>query len=302
MKILLLGKNGQIGRELRQTLPALGGLVALGRDDVDMRDQDALRHTLSAHRPAIIVNATGYTAVDQAESHPQDAALINTRAVDTLALYARQAGALLVHYSTDYVFDGAQPAAYTEADLTAPLNIYGATKLAGEAAIRDSGCDALILRCSWVYADHGHNFPNTILKLAKTRERLDVVADQTGAPTSATLIAEITGQAIDAHLRQSLSSGIYHLAASGATSWHAYARYLVTGAAERGMALTLTPEHIRPVASADYAAAARRPLHSHLDTTRLAKALNVQFPDWTVGVDQLLDQLSGRVPGRGDHS
>ncbi|MNX61348.1 dTDP-4-dehydrorhamnose reductase [compost metagenome] len=302
MKILLLGKNGQIGRELRHALPALGEVVPLGRADIDLRDQDALRTTLSLHQPDVIVNAAGYTAVDLAESHREEAALLNTQAVTTLAHYAQDSGTLLVHYSTDYVFDGASATAYKETDAPAPQNVYGATKLAGEDAIRASLCDALILRCSWVYAAHGHNFPNTILRIARARDQLDVVADQIGAPTSAALIADVTLRAIQAHHRSLLASGIYHLSASGATSWYAYAQYLVAGAAARGVPLRLTPDGIRPITSADYNAAARRPHNSRLDSTRLATALGLQLADWTHGVEQILDQLSERAHPGGDNS
>lgn len=294
MKILLLGKAGQIGQALQHTLPTLGELVPLGRKDADLRDQDALRSALLSHRPDVIVNAAGYTDVDLAESQPDAAAQINTQAVATLARHASDTGALLVHYSTDYVFDGGKPAPYTEADLPAPLNVYGATKLAGEAAIIASACNALILRCSWVYAAHGQNFPKTILRLARERERLDVVADQVGAPTSAALIAAVTRQAISAHRQQLLDNGIYHLAASGATNWCAYARYLVTAAEARDIPLRLTPEGIHPILSEAYGAAARRPHNSRLDTTRLADALGLKFADWKHGVDELVNQLAAR--------
>lgn len=295
MKILLLGKAGQIGRELRRTMPALGEFVSLGREDVDLCNQQALRNAMSAHQPDVIVNAAGYTAVDLAESHRETADLVNAQAVATLARYAKDASALLVHYSTDYVFDGASTAAYTETDTPSPLNVYGVTKLAGEAAIAASTCDALILRCSWVYAMHGQNFPNTILRLARERDRLEVVADQIGTPTSAALIAAITQRAIEGRRRNVLASGIYHLAASGATSWHAYAQYLVAGAAARGMPLRLSPDSIRAVTSADYRAAATRPHNSRLNTSLLTGALGLQLPDWTQGVDGLLDQLSERA-------
>ncbi|MFF7058830.1 dTDP-4-dehydrorhamnose reductase [Achromobacter spanius] len=300
MKILLLGKNGQIGRELRHALPSLGEVVSLGREDIDLRDQDALRTSLSSHRPDIIVNAAGYTAVDLAESHQQEAALLNTQAVTTLAHYAQDSGTLLVHYSTDYVFDGASTRAYKETDAPAPQNVYGATKLAGENAIMACMCNALIFRCSWVYAAHGQNFPNTILRIARARDQLNVVADQIGAPTSAALVADVTLRAIKAHHRSLLASGIYHLSASGATSWHAYAQYLVAGAAARGIPLRLTPDGIRPITSADYNAAARRPHNSRLNSAKLANALGLQLADWTHGVDEVLDQLSERAHHGGD--
>lgn len=300
MKILLLGKTGQIGRELQRTMPALGDVISFGRADVDLGDQSALCAALSAHQPDVIVNAAGYTAVDQAESQPKAATLINTHAVATLARYAKRSQALLVQYSTDYVFDGSNPSPYTETDTPNPLNVYGVTKLAGEAAVLDSGCDALILRCSWVYATHGNNFPATILRLARTRETLSVVADQIGAPTAAALIADVTMQAVAKRRQQDMAGGIYHVAASGATSWHAYAQYLIAGAAKRGMPLRLTPERIQCVTSEDHGAAAMRPSNSRLDTSRLAAALGIRFADWTRDVDALLDQLVARGDHRGD--
>ncbi|KAG1087634.1 hypothetical protein G6F40_013681 [Rhizopus arrhizus] len=199
VKILLLGKAGQIGQELRHALPALGEVVPLGHGDVDLRDQDALLRALAAHRPDVIVNAAAYTAVDQAETDREAADQVNAQAVTALAQYAKDASALLVHYSTDYVFDGDSDQPYTETDTPRPLNVYGATKLGGESAVLESGCDALVFRCSWVYAPHGRNFPTSILRLARTRDRLDVVADQIGAPTSASLIADVTAQAVARH-------------------------------------------------------------------------------------------------------
>lgn len=291
MKILLLGKDGQIGHQLRGVLPALGELAALGRDDVDLRDQNALMQTLSAHRPDVIVNAAAYTAVDQAETDQDTATQVNVLAVSTLASYAKNAGALLVHYSSDYVFDGEKSLPYTEADAPNPLNVYGATKLAGESAILQSACDALILRCSWVYSSQGKNFPATILRLAHTRQELDVVADQHGTPTSAALIADVTTMAIQRHRKDALASGIYHLAAASGTTWHAFAQYLVAGATARGAVLALSPDRIRAIASIDYATAARRPHNSRLDAMRLSHALGIQPDSWTVYADRVLDQL-----------
>lgn len=301
MKILLLGKTGQIGRQLQRFLPVLGDLVPLSRKQADLSDAHALGLALSIHQPDVIVNAAAYTAVDRAQLEPEAAASINTDAVAQLARYAKESDALLVHYGTDYIFDGTKPTPYCEADIPNPLNVYGATKLAGDAAVLDSGCDALILRCSWVYAAHGQNFPSTLLRLAATRDNLDVVADQVGAPTSAALIADTTVRAIAARTRRELPGGIYHLAASGSTSWHAYARYLVAGATERGVPLRLTPENIHPVSSDRYGAAAKRPRNSRLDTTRLETALNVHFDHWTCGVDDLLDELSKRGRRGGDN-
>jgi len=296
LKILLLGKTGQIGQELQRALPILGELSPLGRAEVDLSDQDGLRHALALHRPDVIVNAAAHTDVDAAESERDLCAHINTDAVDILARHAHATGALLVQYSTDYVFDGAKSSPYTESDAPNPRNVYGLTKLGGEAAILASGCDALILRCSWVYAAHGRNFPNTVLRLARTRDTLDVVADQIGAPTSAARIARITAKAIQARREQGLPSGIYHLAASGSTTWHAYARYLVVGAAARGMPLRLSPDRIHAVASKDYPSAAIRPHNSRMDSSRLARALEIHLPDWSVDVGTLLDELSQREP------
>ncbi len=291
MKILLLGKDGQVGRELCCALPPLGEVVALGHGDLDLRDRDALLAALTSCRADVIVNATGYTAVDAAETDRETAQQVNAIAVATLARQARASGALLVHYSTDYVFDGTLQRPYAETDSPHPLNVYGSTKLAGEQAIQASGCDALVFRTSWVYAAHGRNFLRTVLRLAQTRDSLDVVSDQQGAPTSAGLIADVTALAIPRRLAGRMPAGIYHLAAAGSTDWHAYARYIVAAAAARGASLTLAPERIRAIAARDYPAAAPRPANSRLDTTALSRALGLQLPPWTEHVDLALDQL-----------
>ncbi|MGS1008483.1 dTDP-4-dehydrorhamnose reductase [Achromobacter anxifer] len=291
MKILLLGKDGQVGRELCRALLPLGEVVALGRGDADLRDQDALLTALVHHRPDVIVNAAACTAVDQAESDPDTARQVNALAVAALARHARAAGALLVHYSTDYVFDGSQERPYTETDTPNPLNAYGRSKLEGEHAIQASGCDALIFRTSWVYSTHGGNFLDAMLRLARERESLDVVADQHGAPTSAALIADLTALAIQRRRAGQLPAGTYHLAAAGSTSWHGYAKYIVAGAAARGAVLALTPARIRAVATRDYPATAQRPRNSMLDTAVLSRALQRQMPPWTEQVDRTLDQL-----------
>ncbi|SSW62078.1 dTDP-4-dehydrorhamnose reductase [Achromobacter agilis] len=291
MKILLLGKNGQVGRELCRALAPLGELVAPGRDTADLRDQEGLRATLSACRPDAIVNAAAYTAVDLAESEQSEASEVNALAVSTLARHARATDALLVHYSTDYVFDGTARQPYAESDAPNPCNVYGATKLAGEQAIRDAGCGALVFRTSWVYSSHGRNFLKTILRLGQARESLDVVSDQHGAPTSAGLIADTTALAIQRRFEGRLPTGTYHLAAAGSTSWHGFAQYIVAGAAARGMALALAPERIRAILASSYPAAARRPGNSRLDTALLSRALDLQFPAWTAHVDQVLDRL-----------
>ncbi|CAB5514773.1 dTDP-4-dehydrorhamnose reductase [Achromobacter anxifer] len=291
MKILLLGKNGQVGRELCRALVPLGEVVALGRADADLRDENALLAALSSHRPDVIVNAAAYTAVDMAERAPETANQINATTVAVLAGQARATGAMLVHYSTDYVFDGAQDRPYVETDAPNPLNVYGSSKLAGEQAIQASGCDALVFRIGWVYSTHGRNFLKTMLRLAQERESLDVVSDQRGTPTSAELVADLTALAIGRHRAGQLPAGTYHLAPAGSTSWHAYARYIVAGACARGASLTLAPERIRAIAARDYPAAAQRPPNSRLDTGKLSRALQLRMPPWTEQVDRALDQL-----------
>ncbi|HAP27075.1 MAG TPA: dTDP-4-dehydrorhamnose reductase [Achromobacter sp.] len=289
--ILLLGKDGQVGRALQAVLPAVGDVTALGRDALDLRDQACITATLNAHRPDIIVNAAAWTAVDQAEREPDEAAAVNALAVAALAQHAAANAALLVHYSTDYVFDGALARPYTEADAPNPINVYGATKLAGERAIAASGCEAFVLRCSWIHSLHGRNFFRTILNLARSRESLNVVADQHGTPTPASLIAQTTVLCIARHRQRTLSAGLYHVAAAGSTNWHHYAQYLVAGASARGINLKLAPARIAAVTSADYAAPAARPCNSRLDTTSLTVAAGFAPAAWTTYVDQSLDEL-----------
>ena len=229
MKILLLGKNGQVGWQLQRALAPLGEIVALERKDAggDLADPQGLAAAVRAAKPQVIVNAAAYTAVDKAESEPQLARLINTEAPAALAREAAASGALLVHYSTDYVFDGSGSAPWQESDATGPLNVYGATKLAGEQAIAASGCAHLTFRTSWVYAAHGDNFIKTMLRLAATRERLTVIDDQKGAPTGAELIADVTAHAISQTLQQPAKAGLYHLTAAGEASWFDYAQYVL---------------------------------------------------------------------------
>lgn len=291
MKILLLGKDGQVGQELQRTLLSLGDVIALGRSSANLNDPDSLPAILDTHLPDIIVNAAAYTAVDKAESDQEAATQINTHAVSSLAQYAKVRGALLVHYSTDYVFDGASKTPYTETDPTGPQSVYGATKLAGETAILESGCKALIFRTSWVFSSQGGNFLKTILRLAHTKTSLNVVADQFGAPTSAELIADVTALAINSHCQQRLPEGIYHLTASGAASWYEFARYIVAGTAARGVTLQLSADRINPIPASNYPTPAKRPQNSRLDTTKLSLALQLQMPHWTAHTDRAIDQL-----------
>jgi len=290
MRILLLGKNGQVGRELQRTLLPIGEVTALGRDELDLEETDKISSVLEAHRPDIIVNAAAYTQVDRAESAPDAAFRANCEAVDIIARYARQNNVLLVHYSTDYVFDGSKDTPYLESDETNPLSTYGRSKRAGEQAIEESGCRFILLRTSWVFSAEGSNFINTILRLAHERTSLRVVADQFGAPTSAELIADVTAMALVAHRRDHFADGVYHLTAAGRTSWHGLACYVVRRAAELGFDLKLGADDIEPIATEEYPLPAVRPRNSSLNTNALTGGLGLIMPDWTVHVDRMLDQ------------
>ncbi|MCK2125926.1 dTDP-4-dehydrorhamnose reductase [Thauera aromatica] len=306
MRILLLGKNGQLGWELQRALAPLGELIALDRRGAveegmrpgegarlcgDLTDLDGLATTVDRFAPDVIVNAAAYTAVDKAEAEPALAYTINAAAVDVLARAAARNDALLVHYSTDYVFDGSGEHPWQEESPTAPLSVYGRTKLEGEEAVRASGCRHLIFRTSWVHGARGGNFARTMLRLAAERERLTVIADQIGAPTGAELIADISAHAIRAVLRNSALTGTYHLAAGGETSWHGYAGFVIEQARRLGVALKV--EEIAPIASADYPVAAARPLNSRLDTRHLRAAFGLHLPDWRQGVERILREILG---------
>ncbi len=291
MKLLVFGKNGQVGHELLRTLNPLGEIVALDQQDVDLTDLDNLRKVLYAQAPGVIANAAAYTAVDKAESEPELAQIINADAVRVMADYARYNGSLLVHYSTDYVFDGEKHGAYLENDLANPLSVYGKTKRAGEEAVQQAGCHHLIFRTSWVHSAHGHNFIKTILRLAKERNSLNIVADQIGAPTSAELIADITALSIAAWQADVLPEGVYHLTASGETSWHGLASYVVEQAIARGANLNLDASKIHTITTEEYSLPAKRPKNSRLDNTKLTQRLGFQMPDWRMHVDRVIGQL-----------
>jgi len=293
MKILIFGSGGQVGTELQRTLPALGEVVALDQRDADLTDLENLRAVLYAHAPEVIVNAAAYTAVDKAEGDEALAHTINAEAVGVMADYARHNGSLLVHYSTDYVFDGEITGAYIETDVTNPLSVYGKSKRAGEEAVQQAGCHHLIFRTSWVYSAHGSNFIKTILRLAKERDALNIVADQIGAPTSAELIADVTALALAAYQADILPEGMYHLTASGETSWHGFARYVVDRAIAKGATLKLDATKIHAITTEEYPLPAKRPKNSRLDNSRLTDRLGFQMPDWRVHVDRAVDQLLG---------
>ena len=296
--ILLTGKNGQVGRELRRSLATLGDLVALGRQEADLADLTALETAVRRVSPDVIVNAAAYTGVDAAETDRSTAFRVNAEAVDVLARLAAQRGAWFVHYSTEYVFDGKSAEPYRENDSTAPLSVYGESKLAGEEAVRRSGCRHLLLRTSWVYGYDGGSFMRAILKRASERETLEVVVDQTGAPTGANLVADVTAHCLRRVLNDralaDVLSGTYHLTASGQTTRYEYARYLVEAAAKAGTKLKTAPERVLPVPGSAYVTAARRPANSLLDTTKLRTTFGTLLPDWKAGVSALLPTL---LPG-----
>jgi len=297
LKILLLGKNGQLGWELQRSLAPLGEVLALDRHSIsycgDLSKSDQLAQTVLAYKPDFIVNAAAHTAVDKAESEPELAKLINTDASAALAKAAAQVGAWLVHYSTDYVFDGSGSHARQEGEDTGPLSVYGQTKLDGEKAIVASGCKYLIFRTSWVYAARGSNFAKTMLRLAQEREKLTVINDQYGAPTGADLIADVTAHAMRrVSLTQNLSlSGVYHLVASGETTWHGYASYVIEKAKAAKAELRWTVTDIAPVLTSAFPTPAARPLNSRLCTHKLQDAFGLVLPPWQQGVDRMLYEI-----------
>ncbi|MFJ5258074.1 dTDP-4-dehydrorhamnose reductase [Pseudomonas koreensis] len=294
MKILLLGKNGQVGWELQRSLAPLGELVALDRHPAggltgDLSDLDALRNTIRQVKPDIIVNAAAYTAVDKAESEIELADRVNGLATKVMAQEAASLNAWLIHYSTDYVFSGEGLAAWRETDAVSPVNHYGASKLAGEQAIVASGCRHLIFRTSWVYAARGNNFAKTMLRLAKDRETLGVIADQIGAPTGADLIADVTALAIQRVLLRPELAGLYHLAAAGEISWHGYACHVIDLAKANGEELAV--KAINPIDTTAYPTPARRPLNSRLDTQKLRDNFSLHLPDWQSGVTRMIMEV-----------
>ena len=295
MKILLLGSNGQVGWELQRSLAPLGQLKACDHNTVDLAKIDELQARIRDFSPAIIVNAAAYTAVDMAESEAEKARRINAEAVAELAAEAKCLDAWLIHYSTDYIFDGTKSTAYVETDSAKPQSVYGKTKFEGEEAIRKSGCKHLIFRTSWVYAARGSNFAKTMLRLAKERDELNVVGDQVGVPTSAELIADITALCLyrvtndNAFGKQAV--GTYHLSPSGETNWHEYARYVIAEAQHYGVKLRTKPENIHPISTSEYPLPAKRPANSLLDTKKLTNTFSVHMPVWRTQVKRLVSEL-----------
>jgi dTDP-4-dehydrorhamnose reductase len=295
MKVLLLGKDGQVGRALAPVLAPLGEIVALGRQEADFERPGELPRLVAEHAPDAIVNAAAYTAVDKAESDADRARLVNVEAVAALAGAAERRGIWLIHYSTDYVFDGRKPEPYDESDAPNPLSVYGATKSRGDLAIAQAGCRHLIFRVSWVFGDGDRHFAASMLRLARERESLSVVADQIGAPTSARLIAEVTAEALSRlGTDAELPVGSYHLAAMGSVSRADYARFVIAEAIAQGARFALAPEAVADVKTADYPTPAARPLNSRLATDKLAAVLGRGLPPWQEDVRRWLENRAGR--------
>jgi dTDP-4-dehydrorhamnose reductase len=288
VRILLTGRNGQVGSELERALAPLGEVVALDRAGLDLSDPAAIRRVVRDVVPAVVVNAAAYTAVDRAESEPALASAINAVAPGVLAEEARNSGALLVHYSTDYVFDGEKKTAYVEEDQTHPLSVYGTTKLEGERAIQATGCRHLILRTSWVYSSRGNNFLRTVLRLARERDELRIVDDQVGAPTSAVAIARATAEM----LRRAGPEGLFHLTAPGGVSWRGFAEAIV--------ASQHLPVRVVGIDSKDYPAAARRPRNSLLDNAKLKSAYGLTLAPWQHQLSEVVAQLRQCSPDTSD--
>jgi len=299
MKILLFGKNGQLGWELQRSLAVLGDVVALdsrGDDSgpADFDEPQSLAAVVRRVAPGVIVNAAAYTAVDGAEADTAGATRVNAEAPGVLARAAAASGAWLVHYSTDYVFDGSGSAPWREDSPTGPLNAYGRSKLAGEELVRKSGCRHLIFRTSWVYSARGENFAKTMLRLAGERESLSVIDDQVGAPTGAELLADVTAHALRTAAASPGLAGTYHATAAGETSWHGYARHVVGFAERLGRSMRVSADRIQPVPSSAYPQAATRPKNSRLETVKLRDAFGLALPPWQDGVERMLAEVASR--------
>jgi len=294
MKILLLGKNGQVGWELNRSLQLLGEVIALDRSQCDLSKPETIPKIIQSIKPDIIVNAAAYTAVDKAEEEKELADVVNHISVGVLAEEAKKLSALLIHYSTDYVFDGAKEEPYTEEDEPNPQSVYGVTKFLGEKAVRTSGCNYLIFRTSWVFASRGSNFVKTMLRLASERDEIRVVADQFGAPTSAELIADVTSLclyriSLDKIFAEQLF-GTYHLATMGKISWYGFAKYVIKSTLSLGVRLRVMSDFIYPLATEEFPLPAKRPANSQLDCTKLHNVFLLCLPQWQAGVDRMLNE------------
>ncbi|MFM8953396.1 MAG: dTDP-4-dehydrorhamnose reductase [Planctomycetaceae bacterium] len=298
MNILLLGKNGQVGWELQRSLAILGTVTACDFDSpgdlrADFSDPESLAPLVRRVRPDVLVNAAAHTAVDKAEAEPDLARRINATAPGVLAREAAAIDAALIHYSTDYVFDGSGSTPRDETAATGPLSVYGQTKLEGEELVRRSGCRHVILRTSWVYAARGHNFVKTMLRLAAERDELKVIDDQHGAPTGADLLADVTAVVLRRLHADASVAGTYHCVAAGETSWHGFATFVIDWARSRGLPVKVEADRILPVPTTDYPTPARRPHNSRLDTAKLRRTFDLTLPPWQAGVERMLVEITG---------
>lgn len=294
MRILLTGCNGQLGFELQRSLASLADVVAIGSAECNLADEAALRAMIQQVKPDGIINPAAYTGVDKAETDQEMARKINADAPRVMGEEAAKLSAFVIHYSTDYVFEGVGDAFYKESDVTNPQNIYGLTKLEGENALLASCAQSLVMRTSWVVGAHGNNFAKTMLRLASERDALSVVADQYGAPTSAALLADVTAQLVGRlkqHGQIGFPFGLYHVVASGVTTWHAYAQFVIAEAIKSGKPMRVSPEMIKPIATSDYPVPAKRPANSRLDTSLFQNTFSLQLPHWEQGVSHVLKQI-----------
>lgn len=299
MKILLLGKNGQVGWELQRALAPLGNVIAVDRTQADMAKPESIRALLTSVSPDVIVNAAAYTAVDKAEEDIALTTTINADSVKVLAEEALRLNAWLIHYSTDYVYDGKKKQPYVETDTVNPLSVYGQSKLKGEQYIQATGCKHLIYRTSWVFSAHGNNFVKSMLRLAKEKESLNIVADQFGAPTSAELIADVTALCLNqikikGNEFSTDKNGIYHLVSGGEATWHSFAQYIIGQALDMGEKLKTLPNAVLPISTAEYPVPATRPKNSRLNTDKLQYTFSLHLPEWKMYVDRMLNEILNR--------
>jgi dTDP-4-dehydrorhamnose reductase len=292
MRILLTGKNGQVGFELHKKLSALGEVIATDREDLDLTNPEAIRQFIDHNKPDIIINPAAYTAVDRAESEPEMAYKINVTAPEVLAEKAAELDIPLIHFSTDYVFDGLKKDAYVETDTTNPQSVYGKTKHDGEEKIR-THAKHIILRTSWVFGSHGHNFLKTILRLIMEKDSLNIVGDQTGSPASASMLADVTIKIADTIFKDKNFSGYgtYNLTNEGETNWYEYANFIAIEAIQLGLKTKCEPNHIRSILTSEYPTAAKRPLNSRLNTDKLKKTFMLELPHWELEVKKVLREI-----------
>ena len=295
MKLLLLGSNGQLGCELQRSLSPLSKIFSCDHNTVDFNDLDSLKKLVRNFRPDVIVNAAAYTSVDKAESDAENVFRVNSEAVDLLAKEAKASASWLIHYSTDYIFDGTKNGSYNEEDKTNPMSVYGKSKLQGESAIIDSKCKYLIFRTSWLYSTYGNNFVKTVLRVAKEKSELRVVCDQIGTPTSAELVADVTSLCLYRIIQENFSSkdisGVYHLTPTGKTSWYDFAKYIIIEAQKLGGAFLAKPENIIATNTFEYPLPAKRPANSLLNSQKLCKTFNLYLPSWKIHADRAIKEL-----------